>query len=139
MNTCNNIKKYLFIINEKAQEVEKSNPDLLDFVINEVMDRVKLYLNSEKIPQVLERILAKIVSTGLTKTLKDMELSKENEIDHVITSISDNGQSISFSNEVTKYFVNASDEDLFSGFTSVLNRYRRIKVVYPKCNEENNE
>lgn len=139
MDTCNNIKKYLFIINEKAQKVEKSNPDLLDFVINEVMDRVKLYLNSEKIPQVLERILAKIVSTGLTKTLKDMELSKENETDHVITSISDNGQSISFSNEVTKYFVNASDEELFTGFTGVLNRYRRIKVVYPKCNEENNE
>lgn len=139
MDTCNNIKKYLFIINEKAQEVEKSNPDLLDFVINEVMDRVKLYLNSEKIPQVLERILAKIVSTGLTKTLKDMELSKENETDHVITSISDNGQSISFSNEVTKYFVNASDEELFTGFTGVLNRYRRIKVVYSKCNEENNE
>ena len=139
MDTCNNIKKYLFIINEKAQEVEKSNPDLIDFVINEVIDRVKLYLNSEKIPQVLERILAKIVSTGLTKTLKDMELSKENETDRVITSISDNGQSISFSNEVTKYFVNVSDEDLFSGFTGVLNRYRRIKVVYPKCNEENNE
>lgn len=139
MDTCNNIKKYLFIINEKAQEVEKSNPDLLDFVINEVMDRVKLYLNSEKTPQVLERILAKIVSTGLTKTLKDMELSKENETDRVITSISDNGQSISFSNEVTKYFVNANDEELFTGFTGVLNRYRRIKVVYPKCNEENNE
>lgn len=139
MDTCNNIKKYLFIINEKAQEVEKSNPDLIDFVINEVIDRVKLYLNSEKIPQVLERILAKIVSTGLTKTLKDMELSKENETDRVITSISDNGQSISFSNEVTKYFVNSSDEELFTGFTGVLNRYRRIKVVYPKCNEENNE
>ena len=56
----------------------------------------------------------------------------------VINSISDNGQSISYANEVTRYFTTVSDEELFTGFTSLLSRYRRIKVVYPNNNEAEN-
>ena len=95
-------------------------------------------MNSDNIPIKLERILAKVVNNGLRKCLKEIELSKEDNtaVDQVVTSISDNGQSINFSNEVTKYFTTASDEELFTGFSSLLARYRRIKVVYPKNNEE---
>lgn len=134
------IKKYLKIINRNVEAIEKDNRDLLDFVIAEVLDRVQLYLNSDTIPTKLERILANIVNTGLKKSLKDIELSKEDNtaVDRVVTSISDNGQSISYANEVTKYFTSASDEELFTGFTSVLSRYRRVKVVYPETNEERN-
>ena len=131
------IKEYLKIINKNTDAIEKDNKGLLDFVIGEVIDRVQLYLNSDTIPTKLERILANIVNTGLKKCLKDMEISSEDNtaVDQVVTSISDNGQSISYANEVTKYFTTVSDEELFTGFTGLLSRYRRVKVVYPKNND----
>lgn len=132
-----NIKKYLKIINKNIETIDK---DLVDFAIDEVLDRVQLYLNSETIPTKLERILANIVNTGLKKCLKEIEISSEDNtaVDQVVTSISDNGQSISYANEVTKYFTTASDEELFTGFTGLLSRYRRVKVVYPKKYDETN-
>ena len=135
-----NIKKYLKILNKNIETIEKNNEGLIDFVIAEVLDRVQLYLNSETIPTKLERILANIVNTGLKKSLKDIELSNEDNtaVDRVVTSISDNGQSISYANEVTKYFTTVSDEELFTSFTGVLSRYRRVKVVYPNNNEKTN-
>ncbi len=135
--TVNNIKKYLSVINKQVETIEKDNAGLIDFVINEVIDRVELYLNSETIPTKIERVLSSIVNNGLKKCLKDIEISKEDSttVDQVITSISDNGQSISYANEVTKYFTTSSDEELFTGFTGLLSRYRRIKVVYPKDND----
>ena len=132
-----NIKKYLKIINKDTATMDKN---LLNFIIEEVLDRVQLYLNSETIPTKLERILANVVNTGLKRCLKDIELSSEDKtaVDRVVTSISDNGQSISYANEVTKYFTTVSDEELFTGFGMLLSRYRRVKVVYPKNNENKN-
>ena len=134
------IKENLLILNKNVAEIELHNEGLIDFVIGEVADRVMLYLNSETIPAKLERILANIVNTGLTRCLKVIELTKEGttDLDRAISSVSDNGQSISYANEVTKYFTTASDEELFTGFTSLLSRYRRVKVVYPKNNENSN-
>lgn len=133
-----NIRKYLKIINKNIENIEKENEGLVDFAIDEVLDRVQLYLNSDTVPTKLERILARIVNNGLKKCLKEIEISKEDDtaVDQVVTSISDNGQSISYANEVIKYFTTASDEELFTGFSSLLSRYRRIKVVYPKDNED---
>lgn len=134
------IKEYLKIINKTIDDIEKTNKGLIDFCINEVGDRVQLYLNSDSVPTKIERIIAKIVNSGLKSCLKDIEISKEDNtaIDQVITSISDNGQSISYSNEITKYFTTVSDEELFTGFSALLSRYRRIKVVYPKDDEKEN-
>lgn len=133
-----NIKKYLKIINPMVDKIEESNKDLIGFVIDEVSDRVQLYLNSETIPTKLERILANIVNNGLKRCLKNIELSSEDNtaVDQVVTSISDNGQSISYSNEITNYFTTASDNELFTGFESLLRRYRRVNVVYPKNNDK---
>ncbi len=133
-----NVKKYLKIINKNIDNIEKENEGLVDFAINEVLDRVQLYLNSDTIPTKLERILANIVNNGLKRCLKEIEISKEDNtaVDQVVTSISDNGQSISYVNEVTNYFTTVSDEELFTGFSGLLSRYRRIKVVYPKNNED---
>lgn len=133
-----NVKKYLKIINKNIDDIEKENEGLVDFAIDEVLDRVQLYLNSDTIPTKLERILANIVNNGLKRCLKDIEISKEDNtaVDQVVTSISDNGQSISYANEVTNYFTTVSDEELFTGFSGLLSRYRRIKVVYPKSNED---
>ena len=129
------IKEYLEIINPAWSELD---PDVLNFVIEETLDRVQLYLNNDTIPEKLARILADVINTNLKKVVKEQEISSEDstEVDQVVTSISDNGQSISYANEVKQYFSTASDNELFSGFTSLLSRYRRIKVVYPKTNEE---
>lgn len=134
------IKEYLKIINANIDEVDQTNTGLLDFVICETLDRVQLYLNCETIPAKLERILANIVNTGLARCLKTLERTKNNvaDVDRAISSVSDNGQSVSYANEVTRYFTTASDDELFTGFTALLSRYRRVKVVYPTNDENGN-
>ena len=96
------------------------------------------FSNCETIPAKLERILANIVNTGLARCLKTLERTKNNvaDVDRAISSVSDNGQSVSYANEVTRYFTTATDDELFTGFTALLSRYRRVKVVYP-ANDEN--
>lgn len=131
------IKEYLKIINKNVDEIEQNSEGLIDFVIGEVIDRVMLYLGSDTIPAKIERILANIVNTGLTRCQKAIERTKEGalDVDRAVASLSDNGQSISYANEVTRYFTTASDDELFTGFTALLSRYRRVKVVYPTSNE----
>ena len=134
------IKEYLKIINANIDEVDQTNTGLLDFVIGETLDRVQFYLNCETIPAKLERILANIVNTGLARCLKTLERTKNNvaDVDRAISSVSDNGQSVFYANEVTRYFTTASDDELFTGFTALLSRYRRVKVVYPTNDENGN-
>lgn len=138
--TTAKIKEYLKIVNKNVDEIEQNSEGLIDFVIGEVIDRVMLYLNSDTIPVKIERILANIVNTGLTRSQKAIERTKEGalDVDRAVSSISDNGQSISYANEVTRYFTTASDDELFTGFTALLSRYRRVKVVYPRNNETGN-
>ena len=134
------IKAYLHIINKRTDEIEQGNEGLIDFVIGEVADRIMLFLNRDTIPAKIERIVANIVNTGLTRCLNTIERTKEGtgDVDRAISSVSDNGQSISYANEVTRYFTTASDDELFTGFTALLSRYRRVKVVCPKNNENGN-
>lgn len=129
------IKEYLFIINPGWEDLDE---DTLNFVINETLDRVQLYLNTDELPIQLARILANVINTNLKKCVKEQEISSEDvtEVEQQISSISDNGQSISYANEVKQYFSTTSDTEMFTGFTNLLSRYRRIKVVYPKTNEE---
>ena len=134
------IKGYLKIVNKNIDNIETTNEGLIDYVINVVADRIMLFLGSDTIPSKIERIVADIVNTGLTRYLKTIEQTKEGtaDVDRAISSVSDNGQSISYANEVTRYFSTASDEELFTGFVPLLSRYRRVKVVYPKTNETSN-
>ena len=134
------IKEYLNIVNKRLDEIEQNNEGLIDFVIGEVTDRILLFLNRDTIPDKIERIVANIVNTGLTRCLNTIERTKEGiaDVDRAVSSVSDNGQSISYANEVTRYFTTASDDELFTGFTALLSRYRRVKVVYPADNENGN-
>lgn len=86
-----------------------------------------MYLNSETIPTIIERMIAEVVNNGLTQKL-DLFVGN----DRAISSMSDNGQSVSFSNEIKRYFAGASDNEMFGSFTGILNRYRRLKVVNPR-------
>lgn len=131
------IKEYLGILNQNLDTIEYNHNGLIDFTISEVIDRVCLFLNREDVPKRVERIIANIVNTNLGKALAIIDDDGLSPVpEQAISSISDNGQSISYANEVKKYFTSATDEEVFSGFTSLLSRYRRVSVVYSKVNEE---
>lgn len=114
------IKEYAKLLNDKIED-----GDLLDFVTLEVKDRVLVYLNDEVLDTKLERIVARIVSGVFTESLE----SKDGELEHNISSVSDNGQTISYSDKVKSYLVSTDDSELFSGFSKLLAPYRRVNVT----------
>lgn len=114
------IKEYAKLLNDKIED-----GDLLDFVTLEVKDRILVYLNDETLDTKLERIVARIVSGVFTESLE----SKDGELEHNISSISDNGQTISYSDKVKSYLVSTDDSELFSGFSKLLAPYRRVNVA----------
>lgn len=118
------IKDYVETINATAAEA--SSEDILDFTIDEVCDRVLLYLNDTVLDEALERVVARIVSGIFNQTYNSQSST---ESDQAISSVSDNGQSVSFSNEIKNYLVSTDDNELFAGFSKLLARYRRINVV----------
>lgn len=118
------IEGYVKKINEAAALSE--NEEVLDFSIEEVGDRVLLYLNRTDLPEATERIVARIVSGIFNQTVNTISSTSA---DAAISSMSDNGQSISFSNEVKNYLATTDDNELFAGFSKLLARYRRINVV----------
>ena len=114
------IKEYAKLLNDKIED-----GDLLDFVTLEVKDRVLVYLNDEVLDTKLERIVARIVSGVFTESLE----SKDGELEHNISSVSDNGQTISYSDKVKSYLGSTDDSVLFSGFSKLLAPYRRVNVT----------
>lgn len=106
--------------------IAEDDGDLLDFVVSEVADRVMLYLNDDHIDEQLNRVIARIVS-GIFNQTKASQSSSSPDL--VISSVSDNGQSVSYANEVANYLSTTTDNELFTGFETLLNRYRRINVV----------
>ena len=114
------IKNYAKLLNSKIEDGE-----LLDFVTLEVLDRVLVYLNDNTLDQKLERIVARIVSGVFAESQE----SSDGELSHNISSISDNGQTISYSEKVKSYLVSTDDEELFSGFSKLLAPYRRVNVA----------
>lgn len=106
--------------------IADDDSDLLDFVVSEVADRVMLYLNDDHIDEQLNRVIARIVS-GIFNQTKSSQSSSSPDL--AISSVSDNGQSVSYANEVANYLSTATDNELFTGFETLLNRYRRINVV----------
>lgn len=118
-------------------EIDFSNKGLIDFVIGEVLDRVSLYLNRDTVPTRIERIIANIVNTNLGKAIAVIN-TDDGITSPAIKTISDNGQAITYETEVRKYFASTDDEAILSGFTSLLARYRRVRVVHTRCNEASN-
>lgn len=114
------IKNYAKLLNNRIEDGE-----LLDFVTLEVLDRVLVYLNDSTLDQKLERIVARIVSGVFAESQE----SSDGDLSHNISSISDNGQTISYSEKVKSYLVSTDDEELFSGFSKLLAPYRRVNVA----------
>ena len=120
----NRIKDYVKTINDTASEVEMDG--ILTYTINEIYDRVLIYLNDTALDEALERIVARIVSGIFNQTVNSKSSTQS---DSAISSVSDNGQSVSFSNEIKNYLASTEDNELFAGFSKLLARYRRINVV----------
>lgn len=117
------IKGYVSTINTG---IVSGDNDLLDFVLDEVVDRVLLYLNETALDTRLERIIARVVVSVYNQTNNNKEGSG---VENSITSISDNGQSITYSKEVKNYLATADDGALFGGFSALLAPYRRVNVA----------
>jgi hypothetical protein len=92
----------------------------------EVFDYDGGYFNGEvpcPIPVMLRKGLARLV-VQLYKTVTE-NISNSSP---AISSISDNGQSVSYSNNVQSYLAGKEDTDFFSGMTGLLNKFRMATV-----------
>lgn len=86
-----------------------------------------IYCNRQDLPVQLERVVAQMIDKVINH-----HVDKATNGDIFVSSISDNGQSINYSNEIKQYYNSLSDSDLMEGYITLLNRYRRVNVV-SKC------
>jgi len=129
------IKQYVYILNSNIEQDE-----VFDFNIKETIDRILNYTNRKELPIELERIIAKAIINIYKKIENEQKNNGEEEKE--VSSISDNGQSVSFSDKVKTYMINNLDDDLFFGFITQINKFVKAKVVgedeYTKQLKESN-
>ena len=112
-------------IEKIKQYVLKLKPDFknIDFEVEEMVDRVILYTKMTAIPLELERILAKTI----VSLAKDKEYLSSEETGE-ISSVSDNGQSISFKDKSKSRTIRETDLDILDGIREILDKYRKVEV-----------
>ncbi len=118
------IKENVMKFNKTIDETEDA--DLLEYAVEAVIDRTLLYLNHERLEERFEKVVADVVGGIFNKYKTNLNTRGT---DLAVSSISDNGQSISYSNEIKNYLANSTDNELFSGFAGILSRYRRVNVI----------
>jgi len=119
------IKGYVKIFHKDLEAVEQFN-DLLDYSVNKALDITLLYLNHDTLDVKFERVVADIVDAVFTKYKKN----QNDGVDQAISSMSDNGQSVSFFNEVKNHFATGTDREILQSAVHILRRYRRVKVGF---------
>jgi len=107
--------------------------ELLKYSTQVVINRVLLYLDHEELDKRFEMIVADVV-IGVFNKYKNNQDS--NDVEQSVSSLSDNGQSISYRNEMKNYLSTASDNELLSGVVNLISRYRRIGVAGSKKFQE---
>lgn len=132
--TITRIKGYVATINLEA--AKPAYDALLTYVVNEVIERMLIYLNDTTLDMNLERIVARIVSGIFNQTYNTMASTEQ---DAAVSSISDNGQSISYANSVKSYLADTDDNELFAGAAKLLAPYRRINVVSRQSQTSNSQ
>ena len=123
------LKEKLIAVNIAANNADDNA--LVVFLAHEMADRLSLYLNLDTTNKLqyderLVSISIRVVSS-LLQEAKDKVAGSNTETK--IQSISDNGQTITFSNIAKNYIVTASDNELFGGVANILKPYRRCNVV----------
>ena len=102
--------------------IPDASDELLSFSVDEVADRVMIYLNTQAINPALNRVIARVVVGAYNKA--KAEQTSTDAPEREIKSMSDNGQSLTFGDHVKQYLATAEDNALFDGFTTLLARYR---------------
>lgn len=100
----------------------EASDELLSFSVDEVADRVMLYLNAKAIDPALNRVIAKVVVGAYNKA--HAEQTSTDAPEREVKSMSDNGQSLTFGDHVKQYLATVQDSALFDGFADLLARYR---------------
>lgn len=126
------IKQYVILLLPTVDNSMEINEDLLEFVINDTVDRINLYLNRKELIPNIERIIANTVIDNFKKVKAKVNEMVTGESDKNILSISDNGQSITYSNEIKKYFTTNEDNEILGGLTTLLKNKRRPDVYTEK-------
>lgn len=120
------LKEKLKVVNSITE-----NNALVDFLALEMADRLSLYLNLDTTNKLQydERLVSISVRavSSLLQEVKDKAAGSSTETK--VQSISDNGQTITFSNVAKNYIATASDSELFGGVANILKPYRRCNVV----------
>lgn len=118
-------------INQAAADAAQA--ELLTFTCEEIADRISLYLNLQPNKDEVLEFDERLVSIGARIVSGVFTQSKANiagtSVDTQITSVSDNGQSISFGDATRNYLATVADGELFSGCAEILKPYRNFNVV----------
>lgn len=109
------IKEYLIQINEENK--------IKDFDIEELIERVLIYINRKELPIELERALAR----HLIQREKDELMLASSSVGEV-SSMSDNGQSVTFKSINESKLIKDYDDYLLNGLEPLLDKYRTVKV-----------
>ena len=123
------LKEKLKAINIAIDSAE--NNTLVDFLALEMADRLSLYLNLDTTNKLQydERLVSISVRVVLPLLQEAKDKIAGSSTETKIQSISDNGQTITFSNIAKNYIATASDSELFGGVANILKPYRRCNVV----------
>lgn len=119
------LKKKLKLVNPSIE-----NGELVDFMALEMADRLSLYLNLDADnPSYDERLvsIATRVSNNLIQEVEDKVIGAD--VMAKVQSVSDNGQTVNFTNITKNYVTTALDSELFEGVANILKPYRRCNVV----------
>lgn len=127
--------------------------EYLEFIVGDVVDRALVYMNRDQlvyqyekdlvsysqdnsaydlfwaeyeypIPPRLEKTLAKVV-VGAVKTVKEHNTAELG----AVKSVSDNGQSVTFADQLTNFFSSSNESEVFSGSLELLDRYMLPTVL----------
>lgn len=117
------LKKAAKIINTGLDDDET-----LDYLAEEVTDRLTVYLNcpEDDLDKRLVRIAARILPSIYNQTKANVEST---DVEQGIKSISDNGQTVTFTDRAKSYMASESDDQIFGGFAELLAPYRRPNVI----------
>lgn len=108
------------------------DPDLLDYAIDELLSRTMLYLNMDSVPQKFEMALVNILVSQMTLYASDTSESN-------LKKIEDNGQAITYGEQLLNFFATQPDNVVFSGTAGVLGRYRLANVVGEELYEDTSD
>jgi hypothetical protein len=76
------------------------------------------------LPKALERVIAKVVVQTFTTVQSQTTATMG-----AIKSVSDNGQSVTYSDQISNFLTSSSEAEIFSGSMALLKSYRLPKII----------